>query len=277
MVLGIVVAPLVGGLLTGLERKVIARFQGRQGPPLVQAFYDLIKLWQKQPRAVNRIQVVYAYAHLFFMIVSLLALLLGQDLLMILFIFSFASVALILGGLSVDSPYSRIGSQREIVQLLVYEPILILMVIAFYKVTGSFMARAAWGLGQPLIYQIPLVLVAFLSVFIIKLRKSPFDLATQLHEPHQELVKGIITEYSGPHLALIELASWYEMVFLLGLVALFWSTSWIGALILAAVFFSLLTLIDNVTPRATYAWMVKFVWKVGLGLAVVNVTCLYLG
>ncbi len=269
-------APLIGGLLTGVERKVIARLQGRVGPPITQPFYDLVKLWSKQPQAVNRIQVVYVYAHLFFMVVSLLAFLLGQDLLLILFIFSFASVALILGGLSVDSPYSRIGSQREIIQLVTYEPILVLLVIAYYQVTGSFLVSKAWGLTQPLLYTLPLVLASFLPVFIIKVRKSPFDLATQLHEPHQELVKGIITEYSGPYLAMIELASWYELVFLLALVTLFWATDWVGGLVLAAIFFFTVIVIDNITPRVTYSWMVKFVWKVGLGLAVVNVTWLYL-
>ncbi|NLY55862.1 MAG: NADH-quinone oxidoreductase subunit H [Firmicutes bacterium] len=269
-------APVVGGLLTGLERKVIARLQGRVGPPLTQPFYDLVKLWHKRPQAANRIQIVYVYAHLFFMVTSLLAFLLGQDLLLILFIFSFATVALILGGLSVDSPYSRIGSQREIIQLVTYEPILVLLVIAYYQVTGSFMVSQARSLEQPLLFTLPLVLISFLPVFIIKVRKSPFDLATQLHEPHQELVKGIITEYSGPYLALIELASWYELVFLLALVSLFWATNWVGGLLLAAIFFFAVTVIDNITPRVTYSWMVKFVWKVGLGLAVVNVAWLYL-
>lgn len=277
VIVGVLLAPLVGGLLTGIERKVIARLQGRQGPPIVQAYYDLLKLWQKEPQSVNGLQVVYAYAHLLFMITSLLALLMGQDLLMILFIFSFSTVALILGGLSVDSPYSRIGSQREIIQLLAYEPILILMVIAYYKSTGSFLVSEAWNLERPLIYSLPLVLAAFFPVFIIKTRKSPFDLATQLHEPHQELVKGIISDYSGPYLALIELASWYELVFLLGLVAIFWSTSLVGAVIVAAAFFSAMTFVDNVTPRVTYNWMVKFLWKVGVGLATVNVALLYLG
>ena len=268
-------APFIGGFLTGLERKIIARLQGRQGPPVWQAYYDFLKLWQKEAVIVNGLQIVYVYAHLSFMIMSLVSLFLGQDLLMTLFIFSFSTVALVLGGLSVDSPYSRVGSQREIIQLLAYEPILILTVIAYYKATGSFLVNRVWQLNQPLLFSLPLIVLAMVPVFIIKTRKSPFDLAAQLHEPHQELVRGIITEYSGPYLALIELASWYELVFLLGLVMLFWATNLFGAIIVAAMFFAAMVLIDNVTPRVTYNWMVKFVWKVGAGLAVVNVAWLY--
>ena len=41
-------APLIGGLLTGLDRKLTARLQGRMGPPVLQPFFDLLKLCSKE-------------------------------------------------------------------------------------------------------------------------------------------------------------------------------------------------------------------------------------
>ena len=61
----------------------------------------------------------------------------------------------------------------------------------------------------------------------IKLRKSPFDISA-CHHAHQEVVRGVYTEYSGPYLALIEIAHWYEVILVLGFCALFWATSVTG-------------------------------------------------
>ena len=49
----IIIAPLIGGLLEGFDRVITARMQGRQGPPLLQPFYDLYKLLNKQSVVVN--------------------------------------------------------------------------------------------------------------------------------------------------------------------------------------------------------------------------------
>ncbi|MCL4516439.1 MAG: NADH-quinone oxidoreductase subunit H [Firmicutes bacterium] len=272
----VVAAPAIGGLLTGIDRKLTARLQNRVGPPIWQPFHDLVKLWSKERITVNQVQLLYVYAHLFLMIASLVGLMLGQDLLMIFFIFAFSSVSLILGGFSVRSPYSRIGSQREIMQLMAYEPVLVLMAIGIYLATGSFFVHEIITSGNPLLYSLPLVFAAYAVILVVKLRKSPFDLSTAVHHVHQEVVKGLLTEYSGPYLGLIELANWYELVFLLALGGLFWATSLWGALLAAAVLFLFQVVVDTVSARVTWAWMLKFVWTVGLGLAAINIVWLYM-
>ncbi len=272
----VVAAPAIGGLLTGIDRKLTARLQNRVGPPIWQPFHDLVKLLSKERITVNQVQLLYVYAHLFFMIASLVGLMLGQDLLMIFFIFAFSSVSLILGGFSVRSPYSRIGSQREIMQLMAYEPVLVLMAIGIYLATGSFFVHDITTSGNPLLYSLPLVFAAYAVILVVKLRKSPFDLSTAVHHVHQEVVKGLLTEYSGPYLGLIELANWYELVFLLALGGLFWATSLWGALLAAAVLFLFQIVVDTVSARVTWAWMLKFVWTVGLGLAAINIVWLYM-
>jgi len=49
----IIVAPLLGGLLTGIDRVITARMQGRKGPSVLQPFYDVLKLFQKESIEVN--------------------------------------------------------------------------------------------------------------------------------------------------------------------------------------------------------------------------------
>jgi formate hydrogenlyase subunit 4 len=203
-ILLLILAPIIGGLLSGLDRRITASLQGRVGPPLLQPFYDVMKLWGKEPIAVNRLQLLYAYVFVAFSALTTVLLALRQDLLMILFVLTVASLALILGGLSVQSPYSRIGGYREILEVLAYEPVLVLMVAGIYLATGSFGVGSVFKQTGPLLFRLPLLFLAFLTILPIKLRKSPFDLSSS-HHAHQEIVRGVTTEYSGPYLALIEI------------------------------------------------------------------------
>ncbi|MEI8351907.1 MAG: complex I subunit 1 family protein, partial [bacterium] len=206
----VVIAPVFGALIAGIDRRLTARAQGRIGPPILQPVYDTLKLLRKEPILLNRMQIVYAYLHLLFMIMALLLLVFGKDSLMFLFVFAFSTLSLVLGGMCVRSPYSRIGSQREIMLMVAYEPILILLMIGLYLANDhSFMLSAPMEASKPMLISLPLLFVAFLVVLAIKLQKSPFDIATS-HHAHQEIVKGITIEYSGPHLAILEIAHFYE-------------------------------------------------------------------
>ncbi len=274
-VIAIIAAPIVGGLLTGIDRKITARMQNRFGPPLLQPFYDFFKLLGKQGIAVNQTQMVYVMGHLFFAIGALVMLVLKQDLLMLMFILAFSAVSLIMGAMSVRSPYSKIGAQREIMQMMAYEPVLLLMVVGVYKTTGSFMISEIFNQEKPLLYSLPLVFLAFLYVLTIKLRKSPFDFSTS-HHGHQELIKGLTTEFSGTQLALIELTHWIDLVLLMGLITLFFAQPiWVGILIALASYFCEIV-IDNISARVTWQWMVKVTWVAGIGAALVNIVWMYL-
>ena len=274
-IIAIVGAPIIGGLLYGIDRRITARMQNRFGPPILQPFYDLFKLFGKESISVNQTQMVYALAHLIFAIAALLMLVLKQDLLMLMFILAFSTIALIIGAMSVRSPYSKIGAQREIMQMLAYEPVLLLMVFGVYKTTGSFMIQSIFDYQKPLIFTLPLILFAFLYVLTIKIKKSPFDFSTS-HHGHQELIKGITTEFSGSQLALIELTHWYDLVILLGLIALFFAQPlWVGILIALGAYF-LELVVDNICARMTWPWMIKATWLVGVGTALLNIIWLYL-
>lgn len=267
-------APLIGGLLTGLDRKLTARLQGRMGPPVLQPFFDLLKLCSKEATCQSRLQVLYAYMYLGMMVMTLTLLATGQDLLMAVFIHAFGSIALVLGAQSVASPYSRIGAQRRIMQILAYEPVLVLLVIGLHRITGSFMASSVPMLRAPMVFHLPLVCAAFFFCVLIKMEKSPFDIATS-HHAHQELVKGITVEYSGPLLAVLEIAHYYEVFMLYAVIAFFWSTSVVPGLLLAAVYFFAQCVADTSTARLVPLRVVSFMWSFPVLLAITNVLWLY--
>lgn len=276
MILGIVIAPVLGGLVAGLDRRVTARLQSRFGPPIMQPFYDVAKLFGKEKVISNFWQVFCAWIYLIAAALSVALLFAQSDLLLIFFVQAIGAVFLVMGGLSTPSPYSQVGSQRELIQVLTYEPLIILVFASIFMVTGSFRIDEILAYKQPLLIQLPLMFIVLGYALTIKLRKSPFDFSTS-HHGHQEIVKGVLTEFSGPYLGIIEIAHWYETIFILGICALFWHTSLVGVvLLLASTYFAEL-IIDNTMARMTWRWMLKYVWSIGLAMSFVNLIWLYAG
>jgi len=273
---GLVAGPLLGGLINGLDRIITARLQSRIGPPVLQPFYDVIKLLGKEKMVVNVWQAFCAYCYIAAASISLVMFFLRSDLLLILFIQAVGAVFLVIGALSSTSPFSQVGAHRELLQILSYEPLLVLVTVGVYLETGSFKIATVYAWSEPLLLKLPFLYLVLGYALTIKLRKSPFDLSTS-HHAHQELVKGLLTDYSGPFLALTEIGHWFEIVLLLGFCSLFWATNWVGMMILVAVTYFLEILIDNVSARMNWRWMLGYVWAMGLSLSLVNLIWLYAG
>lgn len=271
----IIITPIIGCLLSGLDRKITAHFQGRIGPPLLQPLYDVIKLLNKENVVVNRYQNIYIIAYLVFVLSSIIMLFFEMDILMIIFVYTIANISLIIGSMSTGSPYSRIGSQREIMSMLSYEPVLLFYIISIYLLTGSFNLTKLNTINKPLLVYLPLIFLSMLFIMNIKFKKSPFDFSTS-HDAHQELVKGMFTEFSGSALAVIELTHWYEIIFLLWLIFLFWKSNIIIGLLLASLTYIFVLILDNITARLSWEWMLKTTWTFIIALSIANILFIYI-
>ncbi|QIK37270.1 NADH-quinone oxidoreductase subunit H [Caldichromatium japonicum] len=262
--------PLFGALLAGIDRRLTARMQARQGPPLLQPIYDVLKLLEKDTLVVTLLQGLYLWLFLFFMIGAGLILFTGGDLLLSLFALTVSGIFLCLAADATNSPYSHLGASRELMLMMAYEPMLLITALGFYLTNHSFrvseiLEANAW---QP--FQLFGILLGFLFVLTIKLRKSPFDLSTS-HHGHQELVKGLTTDFSGHHLALVEVGHWYENIILLAWIYLFFAPwgPWL-ALPIALILFFLEVLVDNTHARLTWSNTLKASWWVALGFGTTN-------
>ncbi|WP_298665187.1 respiratory chain complex I subunit 1 family protein [uncultured Methanofollis sp.] len=273
-VLYLLLAPIAGGFIAGIDRKLTARMQGRVGPPVLQPFYDVAKLFEKEDVTVTPSQNFYILSYLVFMAVTGAIFFAGGDLLLVLFAFTLAHVFIVLGAYAAYSPYSYVGAERELITLMAYEPMIILTAVGLYLVTGSFYVSEIAASEVPAALYLPGVLIGFLTVLTIKLRKSPFDISTS-HHAHQELVKGLTTEFSGPTLAKIEIAHWYETVVLLGIVYLFFGFNPLLALVAIAVTYFLEVFIDNTFSRMKWQWTMKEGWGVAVTLGFINLAVLY--
>lgn len=273
----VVGAPLVGCLLDGFDRKITARMQGRQGPPLLQPFYDVIKLIRKDLVVVNNVQNFFLTGFIVFLVFTGALFFFGGDILLVFFALTLAEIFYIMAACSSNSPFSSMGAQRELVQMVACEPMVLLVAIGFYMTNRTFAVREIIAGSQPAVLYMPGIFLGFLFILTIKFRKSPFDISTS-HHAHQEMVKGSTTEFSGWMLALTEIAHWYETVFLLGVISLFFLHSawwgWVLAVVVCILAYLFEILIDNTYARVRWQVMLKSSWLTALVLGVLNVLIL---
>lgn len=274
----LVLAPIAGGLLAGVDRVISARMQGRVGPPVLQPFYDVFKLMEKEPITVNKVQDFYIMCFLIFIMITGCFFFAGGDLLLIIFTLTLASIFMVVAAFSSNSPYAQIGAERELLQMMAYEPMVLITAIGFYVISGSFNIIDIVTAENMAIIYLPGIFLGFVFILTIKLRKSPFDLSMS-HHAHQELVKGLTTEFSGKTMALIEIAHWYENIFLLGFVYLFiahaaaWSP--IVAVIVCLITYFIEILIDNNYARMKWQIAINSSWIVAITLGFINLLVLY--
>lgn len=279
IILYVLLAPLIGGFLEGCDRKISARMQRRVGPPILQPFYDVQKLMNKQTIAVSKAQGMFLIIYMILMIFTGAMFFAGTDILMCFFVLSTAATFLYFAVVVTNSPMSTIGGQRELIQMMTYEPAVLLTCVGFYLANGTFEVAKIHQTGRSSILMLPGFFAAFVFILTIKMRKSPFD-ESGSHHPHQELVKGITTEMGAKNLAIYTITEWYENVFLLGVVGLFiinrHPISIAGAVLVILAVYFLEIVIDNSSARVRWQTMMKITWAVTLLTAGVNTMILML-
>lgn len=273
----VVLGPVIGCLLAGIDRKVSARMQGRVGPKLLQPYWDVRKLWEKETVSVNGIDHVYILCALVFTMIAGAIFFGGGNFILCIFIITLAELFFCLAAYSTRSPYAEVGAHRETLQIMACEPMELFVAVAFYMATGTFTVAGALQLDHPAVCGAWLCLLGFIFILTVKMRKSPFDLSYS-HHAHQDLVKGVSTEMNGRTLALVEITHWCENVLFLGWVALFflWSSplSALIALIVVAVIYFLEIWIDNNFARVKWQALLIPAWGVALVCGTINLILL---
>jgi len=266
----ILLAPVFGGLVYGVERVVRARMQNRKGPPVLQPFYDMYKLIDKRAFIIHPFHTILGIMHFFTLWVVVGLIIVGGNLLYIIFLHLLATIFIIIAGFSVKSVYSHIGSNRELLALLAYEPIFIFVATGFYMLNGSYEISIIRE-NTPQILTLALLFISFLLTIPLKLKKSPFDAC----EAHQEIVGGVEIEYSGVYFEFLYMAKWLEYVFVYMLLFLFAGNSLLLGVFLGLAVFILINLIDNSSARVNIGHSVKIILGIGLVLSVINIFGIY--
>ncbi len=288
-------------LFDGIDRKIHARMQKRIGPPIIQPFYDFIKLLNKE-----RIVPVTASSTIFraMPIIAAAASILGAsipvaslvagigvvgDLILIMYLLTMSSVMMMVGGSSSGNPYGAVGFSRKMTMLIAYEvPMLISIAsisLKFNSLEFFGILSAQAGMKTLLAFTSPSMIVAavtFLLCIPAGADAVPFDIS----EAKTEIVHGPLVEYGGPYLALAKLAKVaanFALTFLAttlffylpGLLEGYASTG-IFALFLCLIITLILMLLVITIPRTIFARLkigqaFKFYWLIPFLLSILSV------
>jgi formate hydrogenlyase subunit 4 len=235
---------LLAPLFTGFARKATARLLRRRGPPLIQPYRDLIKLTRKDVVLAESASWLFRVVpYLVFAATWVAASLVptfrtgllfswSADLIAIIALLGSARFFLALAGLDVGTSFGGIGSSREVMIASLAEPAMIMIVFTLALVAGStqlstiagFMSSSNVGLRASL----ALALIALIMVAIAENGRIPIDNPAT----HLELTmvhEAMVLEYSGRHLALIELAASLKLILYVSLIACLFTPWGIGS------------------------------------------------
>ena len=240
--IGLALFGIIFGLLyKGVDRKVSAHMQGRIGPPIVQPFRDVRKLFTKENIVPdNAIPWVFHLAPLIGLIAAISILLylpIGGfaplaagygDLILILYLLIIPSLALVIGGFASGSPYATVGAQREMVTMIAYEfPLAIILVTFAWKLgvaevanpftVSAVMSTPIWGIVGPLGFiGFIILLLALVVITPAELSKIPFDAS----EAETEIGGGLLVEYSGRNLGMFYLMDSVKTIVMASIIVL---------------------------------------------------------
>jgi formate hydrogenlyase subunit 4 len=257
-------APLFEGIL----RKVTARVQSRQGPPLWQPYLDLLKLLGKEDLEVGEspvMQRLSAWLSLAAILsVALLVPMVGApplsgaaDAYFLVYMLTVCGITTMLAGLAAGSTYSVLGMSREMMAVMTLEPLLAIAVVIGVIHVRTLRLEAVLSGSAYVEAHLPLAGLLMLGVSILALQafigRLPFDIT----EAETELMEGPLMEYSGPKLALFKLTQMAKLVVYGSLlISLFapWGSRLPAPLPLLALLAKLLVLVLGVTlVAATHA------------------------
>jgi NADH-quinone oxidoreductase subunit H len=276
---GFLGAGALGFLYLWMARKLMARLQGRRGPPFYQPFFDFVKLLGKDtvvPRLVNP-SLFYALPFM-----SLLATGFGLvivpvpghtvssfpgDIVLLLYLLEVPVISDVMAGYVSQSIYGQVSAMREAVMSLGYNLPMLAAVIAMAQNAGSF--RIGDLQSRPFGLVTGLAVIAFLVAIPARLKSNPFSIPNA----EQEIVGGAHVEYNSAPLAIFELSHALEVVLLFGVFFVLFvpHLSNPGAnaalyLVVSLILIALATLTAAMTARLTVKRAFRFYWVWG-GLA----------
>jgi formate hydrogenlyase subunit 4 len=194
----------------------MARMQNRIGPPILQPFYDVIKLFEKGEsdsranenilfRTMPLIYFLTTFSLFLFIPFSIISF--NLDFILFIYIFILSGALYIMLGIVSNSPYGYIGSMRDISLMLCYELIFAIIIFTFVSFTG-IQSLSNFN-GEWIILKLPIASICLFVITLVETRITPYDTV----EAYTEIIGSAETEFSGRGLAFFELSKNLKLAF----------------------------------------------------------------
>jgi formate hydrogenlyase subunit 4 len=219
MVVHLAIVLLLPPLLLGVINKTKAVFAGRKGPPILQLYYELGKLFRKGTVFSSTTTWVFRAGPVVSVATGLLAALLvplgahaspasfAGDMILFAYLLGLSRFFTSMAALDTGSPFEGMGAAREVSFAVLAEPALFLGFVVIAKLSGSLslsgMLAAPWsstwtGAGAALV----LVIASWLVVLLVENCRIPFD-DPNTHLELTMIHEVMVLDHSGPLFGLV--------------------------------------------------------------------------
>ncbi|WP_332444526.1 complex I subunit 1 family protein [Wolinella succinogenes] len=273
LLLQLIAALMVAPLFDGMARKLRARFQSRVGPSIFQTYRDLFKLLKRGRTKSHSTSFIYTLSpYLLFVSAAAMFCLLPitygvdsplagiSDIFVLLYLSALFRFVFIIAGFDTANPFAGVGSSREATIGFYSEAVIIISLVVVMLGAGNsnlpaIVEAVRAGEYGYLIPSYAIASTAFLWVMYVETARKPYDLA----EAEQELQEGVLGEYCGKDLAIIDMALMLKQFSMLGFFLIVFEPWGMGHSILSlllflvevGVLYVLAVFIDNFGPRFT--------------------------
>ncbi|QNU68831.1 NADH-quinone oxidoreductase subunit H [Ruminiclostridium herbifermentans] len=225
LIVQIIIILLIAPIFTGVIKVLKAKAQHKIGPSIFQPYYNLIKLFKKDLVVSNTSSWIYNVAPYIYFVTSLTALLclplvnqlvgftFYTDLLIIVYLFVAGRVFMALAGLDTGSAFGGMGSSREMLVSALAEPALFIIIITVSARTDIASTNVSsiynYMVNHTELAFTPINLLLFVSMLMVLIAESS-RIPVDDPSTHLELTmvhEAMVLEYSGRHLAFIELGT----------------------------------------------------------------------
>ena len=201
----IILAPFVGGFLVGLSNTIIAKILGEDVPKVLKPFADFKDYLKSGKEAPHKNQAFFVVLATVLMILAGGVLFGGCNVLMSVLIFMAAGIFISIAGYSSGDRHTKIISERIIMQVMSYLPMLILICVGLFIATGTFDVEKIVSSSPVAMRYLVGMLIGILYVISVNFKSKSFNKSSV---------------FCGKSLAVFEVAKWYELVFLLSFIYL---------------------------------------------------------
>ena len=301
VIMGVLVNGVLGGvlMLTWAERRLLGRFQGRQGPNrwgpygLLTPLADAIKTMTKEdvvPAAADRFVFNLAPVIMLVPVLLVFAVIplgsgtfladLNVGILFVVAVTSTNALAILMAGWGSANRYGMFGGMRAVAMLLSYEIPMAISIVGVLLLSGSLsLVRVVEVQDVPFALVMPLGFLVFVLASIAEINRTPFDIT----EAESELVAGYHTDYSGMKFGLFYLAEFAAAIAAAGIIVTLFLSGWRGFswlpshmwffLKLSAVLFGIIWL-RATWPRLRIDQILALAWKGLFELTLVNLVAM---
>jgi len=252
ILLNVIIAFLLGSLLFGLQRKVMARIQKRPGPPIIQHLLHTLKFYIKESSFPKTAAMPFYIAIASILcVIWVSAVIVGPvaqgSLLLIFAIYALHKIVEHNAGSSSGSPYGKLSCVRAVFSAAAEVPLFAVLIIIFLKTRTMVISDiiAYQAQNGALLYTIPLAALMFFVLILSKAPYSPFAITKG-----KDIISGYETEHFGllrGYLMISESIAWYMLLWIF-LTVFLGPLSLLGYLVGMVVISVIVAFINATTP-----------------------------